>query len=228
MPPSDTHPLVGRRATLKSPAPGPWQRLLPLCATVYQAEQVGPLAKLWLRYEDGTEIIVTQKQVELAKPPAPEAARASRPRKKKEAPWRLAAPPGPSEKQRQQNIVDALAWCGYEVKRLGQIIKLQKCGGCGHEFWPEGGYGNDPGVADLLVTHPDWPSLVWVMLECKTPTTRVRDEQRRLARTSRSTMVRNEWQAAEAIQAVEEEMGRPPTPKLLEWMRVNQKAGGWR
>ena len=113
-----------------------------------------------------------------------------------------------SEKKRQAAIVKMLKAEGYKVMVTGTPLKIVRCEECGHVQWPKGGNSNEPGIGDLLVTHPArWPLGTWVMLECKTDTGEVRPEQQALADAGLSWIVRNEAETREAVKEFEDRLG---------------------
>lgn len=59
-----------------------------------------------------------------------------------------------TEQQRQQEGITWLRERGYVVLVVGQFLKRSKCEKCGEWGFPTGGYGNQRGVMDTLVSHP--------------------------------------------------------------------------
>lgn len=148
------------------------------------------------------------------------------PEERRKAPRLTLSPPRVPEKAVQSAIVETLRLLGYRVLQTGHITKRQKCQSCGAWQWQRGGYGNEPGVGDLLISHDTrWSAQVWIMFEVKGAGTKIRREQRELLDADRSAIVRSPWQAVETLLIVEELMGVDPNPRLREWLRINAKAG---
>lgn len=116
----------------------------------------------------------------------------------------------PSEKQLQAQIVQGLEARGYVVRQLGHITRQTRCPNCGAWHTPHVGYGNDPGVPDLLVSRPGW--FYWVGLEVKTPIYRtvlgtipggrLRREQRDLVELGLTRVIRSLEDALSALEEV--------------------------
>lgn len=97
----------------------------------------------------------------------------------------------PPEKQLQAWAVADLTKLGFEVKQIGHKVMKVKCPH-GAYFFPNTGFGNDEGVADLAVTHTRLPQGMWFMIELKAAKTRIREEQKRLIDLGRNYLVRND------------------------------------
>ena len=93
----------------------------------------------------------------------------------------------PSEDDIQRQIVGFLHAMRYQVLVTSRRVK--RCVQCGH--WGMGADGATRGIPDLLVRHPSWPRYVWVGVEVKTPTGRVRPEQQALADVGAVVVVRS-------------------------------------
>lgn len=76
----------------------------------------------------------------------------------------------PDEAAVQAVIVQGLGLRGFTVLELGKWKNKVCCPcGCGHWFFPIGGYGNSTGAMDLICGHPKlWGSRL-LGLECKAP-----------------------------------------------------------
>jgi hypothetical protein len=119
----------------------------------------------------------------------------------------------PTERQLQRQIVEGLQVHGYVVKQIGHITKQVRCQQCGHWQTPHVGYGNDPSVPDLLVSHPRWPVALWAGLELKTPQEvtllgtipggRLSPGQRALAQLGRIAIIRSLEDALLVLEQVE-------------------------
>lgn len=165
-------------------------------------------------------------------------------------------PFGLSEKGRQQQSVAAARNLGYLVIETGKVKQAATCAKCsratkrkvkgecpvckGDVYEPS--YGNDPGVADTLVTFPPrpgaaaaglWPGWggVWKMIEMKTShdtrVSPVRPEQQELTDLGVSVVCINAWEYMRAIAETEAAMPCGVNPRLADWFKINEKAGGW-
>lgn len=118
------------------------------------------------------------------------------------------APPKPKnpllkvrEEDIQQQIVEGLSLYGYIVLQTTVRGIKARCKGCGSELKAYGGYGADKGVPDLLVSRTDWMAGVWVGLEVKSETGRLKPEQAELLAQNRIHVVRSFDEAKSIVDA---------------------------
>ena len=113
-----------------------------------------------------------------------------------------------SEASRQNHIVTTLRSLGYAVLLLGQKRQPIFCP-CGKKHWPIT-TANTLGTPDLLTTHPHrWPGC-WLGLECKTPDTVRRPEQKAFADAGMTTIVESVEDALRAVWHLEKQMDIAP------------------
>lgn len=122
---------------------------------------------------------------------------------------KLKVDPGPRVKESalQMQIVAVLSGLGYTCLVTGFYRKRARCPTCSASFWPSGGNGNAPGVADVLITRAAWPVGVWAALEIKGRGTVVSPEQKLLAEAGRNVIVRSIAEAVDAAAAAERALG---------------------
>ncbi len=101
----------------------------------------------------------------------------------------------PTESDIQATIVAALRQCGYIVMETGKSRAQVPCKTCGSKNYATGWQGNTPGIADVIVSHVDWPKNVWHMLEIKKPGGKRRQEQIDLALYGASIFVESVYAA---------------------------------
>jgi hypothetical protein len=82
--------------------------------------------------------------------------------------------------------------------------------------------GTTPGTPDVFVSHPDWPEAMWLALELKTPTGKIRKEQLALLEKKRSYIVRGVPQGLYAV-LLHEDGGTQKTTALCSMI---QQFGG--
>lgn len=107
-----------------------------------------------------------------------------------------------SEADVQDAIIQRLELLGFTVMVTSRIRR--KCHNCG--YYPKGGDGVTKGLADLVVTHNTWPTGIAVLLEVKSPTTKLSEEQKQLEMHGRIWVVRDQDVAAEIMQAYHQRM----------------------
>lgn len=76
------------------------------------------------------------------------------------------------------------------------------------------GYGTDPGIPDLLVTHASWAG-AWLGIEMKSVRTSVSDTQRALAEAGMIRICRSVEDAASAVVNFECAHGFPPRARRV-------------
>ncbi len=73
-----------------------------------------------------------------------------------------------SESAKQKECVSWLQKRGYTVLVTGAFVKRMSCEKCGAWQFPHTGFGNAPGVPDVLFSHERWGiGPVWSVLEWK-------------------------------------------------------------
>ncbi len=106
-----------------------------------------------------------------------------------------------SEDVLQTHVMGALRTRGYIVLSTVHRYKKQRCPKCAQQFWAQGGYGATPGVPDLIVSHADWPSGMWVGLELKGTQTVLSPAQKQLREQDRIFIVRTVDQALSIVES---------------------------
>lgn len=102
----------------------------------------------------------------------------------------------------QATIEEGLLYLGYIVLHTQHQYRMQTCPRCQHQFRPTGGYGASPGIADLLVRHPDWKVAEWRHIEVKGSKTPLSKEQKVL-QAQRAIVVCRSWEEAKAALGIE-------------------------
>lgn len=96
----------------------------------------------------------------------------------------------------EAEVVGGLRLLGYTVLVTSRRVKL--CPHCGGR--QRGDDGASRGIPDLIVSHPSWGRGVWLGAELKSPTGRLRPEQRELADAGRIVVWRSLEDALVTIQ----------------------------
>ena len=104
-----------------------------------------------------------------------------------------------TEKSIQATLKQALETCGYIV---GEVAKARSARAAGS--WT----GTTPGLPDLFITHPDWHDAMWLGVELKTPTGKLRPEQAQLCSIGRTVVARSVYEAIVAVLDVDSIEGR--------------------
>jgi hypothetical protein len=99
----------------------------------------------------------------------------------------------------QNTLKEALEACGYIV---GEVAKTRSRRAAG--AWT----GTTPGLPDLFVTHPDWHDAMWVGIELKTETGKLRPEQEKLHGLGRTVVARSVYEGISAVLDVDSIEGR--------------------
>lgn len=101
-----------------------------------------------------------------------------------------------SEAALQAAVVQELEWRGFIVAQTDR--KRKKCRECG--AYSHAGDGVSEGLPDLMVTHRDWPALVWIGIELKRDEkSKVRPAQQGLHDLKRTSIVCRHEDAVEAV-----------------------------
>ena len=125
-----------------------------------------------------------------------------------------------SEAQKQSEAVAWLKQRGYTVLVTGAFVKKMACEKCGHWQFPHTGFGNSPGVPDLLISHTRWGKRVFSPLEFKRDEKSDRKpEQVALVDAGLSVFVWSLPMALQSVYEVEVSMGVEPLPELVEWLQ---------
>lgn len=96
------------------------------------------------------------------------------------------------EEDASEAVILFLRTHGYEVFDTTTKRKRVQCSQCGEWMWPKGGTGVTKGIADLLVTHDNWPPCVLMALELKGTSTALSHEQADLLVRRRICVLRAE------------------------------------
>jgi len=118
-------------------------------------------------------------------------------------------PPSLTEEQVQQSITNHLRAKRFIVLSTVHRLKICECPECGHRFRPEGDYGADKGVPDLIVRptlsrSKQWAPTLWMGLEVKGPKTEISPEQKDLAKQGAIVIARTLNEALQGVDAVDE------------------------
>lgn len=105
----------------------------------------------------------------------------------------------------QRQAIKLLESQGAEVKQSSIRIKMHTCK-CGNREYPSGATDQSPGITDLIVRFPHWPSCVWCTIEIKGEKTRISPEQARLASTGAIKIAYTALQALEIMESVDREL----------------------
>lgn len=108
----------------------------------------------------------------------------------------------PTEAQIQNTILDGLRALGYTVLSTSEHRRAIACPHCHGLFTPSGGRGVDKSIPDLLVG--DEQGGVWIGLEVKSASGRLRPGQAELATKGLIRVVRSLEEALDAVSAINE------------------------
>jgi hypothetical protein len=81
----------------------------------------------------------------------------------------------------QRQVRHVLAALGYYIIEVGKTRAKVKCAKCGMMGHATGWQGNTPGAPDLYIHASWWKHPVALAIELKTPSGRVREQQKHLA-----------------------------------------------
>ena len=112
----------------------------------------------------------------------------------------------PRESTIQTSIVNVLTMYGYTVIEIGRTRRMVPCKRCGASTPAIGWQGNTPGAPDLMVTCARWHG-DWVGIEVKRPGGAIRPEQRTLAESGATSIVRSVRDALGVIIDAEDRHG---------------------
>ena len=112
----------------------------------------------------------------------------------------------PRESTIQTSIVNVLTMYGYTVIEIGRTRRMVPCKRCGASTPAIGWQGNTPGAPDLMVTCARWHG-DWVGIEVKRPGGAIRPEQRTLAESGATSIVRSVRDALSVIIEAEDRHG---------------------
>lgn len=104
-----------------------------------------------------------------------------------------------TESSIQSTLKQALEACGYIV---GEVAKGRSAKATG--AWT----GTTPGLPDILVSHPNWHDGMWLGIELKTPTGKLRREQAILHAQGRTIVARSVVEGLTAVFDVDSIEGR--------------------
>lgn len=97
--------------------------------------------------------------------------------------------PNVLENALQNSVVNLLRSLGYTVMETGKARSKSRCR-CGAWVTAGGWQGNTVGLPDLYIHRPSWGNIA-LPIEMKTPTGRVRPEQKALADAGVTTICRS-------------------------------------
>jgi hypothetical protein len=128
---------------------------------------------------------------------------------------KLGLEPGPQHNEQylkessvQHTIESGLGALGLLVLHTQHQYANQTCPTCHRRFRPQGGYGADKGIPDLLARADDFPRGLWLGLEIKGPRTAVSPEQQILEREGGIYICRT-WESAEhAVRLTRQYLGK--------------------
>jgi hypothetical protein len=125
-----------------------------------------------------------------------------------------------TEQAKQSEAVSWLQARGYTVLVTGAFVRRIQCEKCGAWQWPHNGFGNAPGVPDLLISHPRFGTRIWTVLEFKqSAKAKRKPEQVALVEKGLSVFVWSLQMAITAVYEVEVSLGLEPHEELTAWLQ---------
>jgi hypothetical protein len=120
----------------------------------------------------------------------------------------------------QKPLIKELALKRFIVFETSRRVK--KCPTCG-EYAPSGfGDGVSKGLSDLVITHPEWPPYIGLLIECKGTKTRISAEQQALAAKGRIAIIREAQDGVRIVEAFDKAVRTAFTEGSPTWLNEEQ------